>query len=124
MSTLNSKEEVKAKFNINANVEYGEPSYVRFIVHPVIASNETCSGVHIGNLTGDEVTVFDELAERADEILAKMDKYVESGDHEGVELVDLLVISDGNYRLCLDTDGNVEHKDSAVLQELLDIIEL
>lgn len=103
MSELRFKSisELKVHFLISANVSIGEASFVQVVEHAVIAraSEDAYASVQIGVLRGDTYIVNDKIAKQAGALVDELERFVESGDHDGLLTLDLILISDGTYRL-------------------------
>lgn len=124
MLQFNSTEELKAHFGIQADVTIGEASYVKTIKHSIVASEEGCGTyVEVGTLIGNSIIANEDIAVKADGILGQLNKYLESGDHDGVISIEMLKL-DSNYRLhqTYDDERAYEQLDKPTVQELLDFI--
>ncbi|MGD1524233.1 hypothetical protein [Vibrio harveyi] len=122
MTTFHSTADVKQHFGIQSEVEVGDPSYVRHIVHSVFVHNEGMPvSVQIGKLFSGEHRIDESVAKQADELLKSLEKYVESGDHEGVDSLELVILNNG-YRLHKEFDGEIEQLDRPTVKELMDFI--
>jgi hypothetical protein len=112
--TFSTTDSVKTAFNIQGIVEFGDPSQVSVIKHPVIVRENEDSpvSVQIGSLIGDTIYIDTALASKVNEIRAKLEKFLESGDHDGMAALDLIIIEKEGYRLygdpleSIDDEGN------------------
>jgi len=115
------KEISSIPYHIKAKVSQDSQQYVQFIKHNLTASNEgSLSRVQIGEMAGTNF-VYTYLAMHADSLLEKMDKFVESGDHSGVDSIELVVIED-KYRLVLESPNDtheVEFTDIGMFEKLM-----
>lgn len=122
MTIFQSTSDVKKHFSIHSDVVICDPSYVRTITHSVSVYNEGSPvSVQIGKLIGSDHYIHDHVAHKADSILASLEKYVESGDHDGVDSIELVIMNDG-YRLHKEFEGEIEQLDKPTVEELLDFI--
>lgn len=104
-----SLDSAKAAVKAEATIELGQPSYVQFIEHPIVAHNDYISSVTVGSHSGTS-TLYPELAENVDSFLAKMDNFIESGEVERIDSIDLLVV-DKKYRLYVETESDTHSVD-------------
>jgi hypothetical protein len=111
---FNNTQDVMTTFAIEGIVDIGDPSYVSVIKHPVIVRENEDSPVtvQIGSLIGNVIYIDTEVASKVNEIRAKIEKFLESGDHDGLAFLDLFIIEKEGYRLygdpleSIDDEGN------------------
>lgn len=100
---------------ISSELTVGAPHFVKYPVFPVLAHKEGVPmSVTVGDIINDETKIDEELAIQADHILAGMERYIESGDHDGVNEIELLKVDD-QYRLIIATEDDTESFDEASL---------
>lgn len=127
MTPFASLEDIKAHFKLPDDKELalGDPSYVQFISHPIhLQSNgDDPVYVQIGELRGEGTYyVLPELAEKANEIHENLNRYHESGDHNGFYTVALHFVSDGTFRIFGTADEDNEDGDLSVDTDTVDEI--
>lgn len=112
---FDTTEAVKEAFNIEGVVEVGESSYVKFIEHQINAASSIDSAVtvQVGKLTGNVIYVDENVAKRANELIKKLERYLESGDHDGLVTLEFIIMEEG-YRLHGTPIDDIDENDEEV----------
>ncbi|MFS1428301.1 hypothetical protein LMH73_014410, partial [Vibrio splendidus] len=106
-------------YNLSAELSLEQPNYVQYVKFPIFAQNEgNPVSVTIGDMCGEQYHINPVLTIQADHILEGMAHYLESGDHDGIESIDLLMV-DGAYRLVVTSEDESKHFDEKTLTEAL-----
>jgi len=115
-------DKVKSTFGLTSELALGDPSYDRFIEHPVFLqqNGDDPIFVQIGRLIGDTYHILPELAQRAEAIHQRLDRYHQGGDHNGYYTISLRWISDDTFRICADADEGNEDGDLDIDGDTLD----
>lgn len=101
---FNELKEIPDYFRIENDVEMGSPSFVKHPVFPIfVHSDGVPASVEIGNVISGSISVRMEIAYKADEILEMMHRYIESGDHDGIDNLEIVLIED-KYRLVTEIE--------------------
>ncbi|KAA1252640.1 hypothetical protein F0M16_21805 [Vibrio cholerae] len=101
---FNELKDIPDYFRIENNVEMGSPSWVKHPVLPIfVHSDGIPASVEIGNVISGSISVRMEIAYKADEILEMMHRYIESGDHDGIDNLEIVLIED-TYRLVTEIE--------------------
>lgn len=127
-TTFKSTEALRSAYKIDKPLFLGEPSYVQFIKHPILAREyeDSLVDVQVGSLSGDTYTAYPELAEQADSLYEKLEHYLEFGDHDGLLCISLIHMGDEGYRIVAEPNDEEaeEHVEfnAMTLDELLKML--